>query len=103
MELDAWREERKADGARSTVLLTPIPPHLTGSEACVHEFASNLMLHIDVKDPLMMLSRRVSAGEELQGEVRNRYRRRGIAKHDLRRKKASWAAIFISRGRTLSS
>ena len=85
------------------MLLTTIPPYLTGSEACAQESASNLMLQIDIKDPLMMSSRWVIAGEALHGAVRSRYRRRGIAKHDLRRKKASWAAIFIRRGRMLSS
>jgi hypothetical protein len=61
------------------------------------------MLQIDVKAPLMMSSRRMVPGDELQGAVRSRYRRRGTAKHDLKRKKASCAAIFISRGRTLSN
>ena len=72
MGLEAWREERKAEGARSTVLLTPIPPHLTGREACAQESTSSLMLQIDVKAPFMMSSRRVVPGDELQGAVRSR-------------------------------
>src|SRR6267154_860086 len=81
--------ERNAEGARSTVLLTPIPPHLTGREACSHESAVSLTLHIDSRASLMTSSRRVVTEEVLHGDVRRIYNRRGTAKLLLRRKSAS--------------
>jgi hypothetical protein len=51
-EEEAIKEERKADEARSTVLLTPMPPHLTGSEACAQEVESSLRLQITARASL---------------------------------------------------
>jgi len=78
-------EERNADGARSTVLLTPIPPHLTGREACVQESELSLTLHIEARASLTTSSKHAVSEEEEQGDVRIRYSRRGIAKLFLRR------------------
>ncbi len=55
------------------MLLTPIPPYLTGREACAQESMPNLMLQIEVRAPLVTSSRRVVPGEHLQGAERSRY------------------------------
>jgi hypothetical protein len=84
-ELAAWMEDRKAEGARSTTLRTPVPPHLTGSDACIQESSSSFMLAMDDSAFLMTSSKRIVPGTELQGEVRSKYSRRGMAKQLLRR------------------
>jgi len=89
MQEEACKEERNADGARSTVLLTPMPPHLTGREACAHASELNLALHIEARASLTTSLKLVVSEEELQGVMRSRYCRRGIAKLLLRRKWAS--------------
>jgi len=63
-ELAAWMEDRKAEGARSTTLRTPVPPHLTGSDACVQESSSSFMLAMDDSALLMTSSKRIVPGEE---------------------------------------
>jgi len=85
MDVEESKEERNADGARSTVLLTPMPPHLTGREACVQESELSLTLQIEARASLMTSSKDAVSGEEEQGDVRSRYRRCGIAKLFLRR------------------
>jgi hypothetical protein len=100
MELVEIMEERNDPGASSVVPLTPIPPHLTGSEACTQDPSSSLTLHNDDTASLRTLSKWIVSDEVLHGAVRSRYWRRGIAKQLLRRKNASCAAILDSLGRT---
>ncbi len=55
-------EDRKAEGARSTTLRTPVPPHLTGSDACIQESSSSFMLAMDDSAFLMTSSKRIVPG-----------------------------------------
>jgi hypothetical protein len=72
IEEEAPQDERNADGARSTVLLTPIPPHLTGRLACAHESELSLALQIEARASLMTSSKLLVSEEELHGTVRKR-------------------------------
>src|ERR1043165_575565 len=56
MAFDESKEDRKADGARSVTFLTPIPPHLTGSEACAQDSSVSFTLVIDETMPLITSS-----------------------------------------------
>ena len=44
IEAETSIDDKNADGARSSTLLTPIPPNLTGSDACAQASASSLRL-----------------------------------------------------------
>lgn len=73
IEEEASQDERNADGARSTVLLTPMPPHLTGRLACAQESELSLALQIEARASLTTSSKLVVSVEELHGVVRRRY------------------------------
>ena len=69
-------EEIKADGARTTTLLSPTPTHLTGKDAWAQDSVSSWRLHSDVRAFLMTSSSSATPGDELQSDVRSKYSRR---------------------------